>query len=65
MVSHSLRSGGNIALKINRISDSIIKKTGQASLVRKIYQFHENKFPFRNVVGMRKCKYGVDVPPSF
>ena len=70
--SHSLRVGGAMALKLNGISDTTIKKAGRWTSMAFLQYIHNQighlsaglsqamkKGPFRNIAGMQHWKIGV------
>ena len=71
--SHSLRAGGAMALKLNGISDTTIKKAGRWTSMAFLQYIHnqighlsaglsqamKTKVPFRNIAGMQHWKIGV------
>ena len=71
--SHSLRAGGAMALKLNGISDTTIKKAGRWRSMAFLQYIHnqighlsagvskamKTKVPFRNIGGVTKWKNGV------
>ena len=73
MGSHSLRVGGDMAIKLNGISDTTIKKTGRWTSMAVLQYIHnqiyhlsvglsqtmKRKMPFRNIAGIQHWKIGV------
>ena len=71
--THSLRAGGAMALKLNGICDTTIKKAGRWRSMAFLQYIHnqighlaagvsspmKNKVPFRNIKGMSKLIHGV------
>ena len=73
MGTHSLRAGGAMALKLNGVSDTTIKKSGRWTSMAFLQYLHnqighlsagisrpmEKKVPFRNMGGTNKWSNGV------